>query len=268
MLRPNWICLFLCAGFMLAACVSTVAQSEAKLGQHDYVFDSEVEPIKYLLFLPAAYDDDPEALWPLIYFFHGAGENGDNLDRIKVHGPPMLVEKDPDFPFIVLSPLMSHTMVNVPWTPFLETHLALLEDVEANYRVDASRVYLTGLSQGGFVTWYMAAAYPATFAAIAPIAGGGNRSTACALTGVPVWAFHGSADSVVSVSNTEVMVEAIEDCGGVPKFTIYPGVGHNSWTRTYDNPELYDWFMSYGGVPTSIQLHNHLSIAWSHLKRL
>ncbi|MFB0516806.1 MAG: alpha/beta hydrolase-fold protein, partial [Candidatus Neomarinimicrobiota bacterium] len=106
------------------------------------------------------------------------------------------------------------------------------------------RIYLTGLSMGGYGTWSLALAQPERFAAIAPICGGGDRRQACRLKDLPVWAFHGARDKVVPVRRTKRMVRAIEKCGGSPRLTIYLDAGHDSWTRTYDNPELYEWLLS------------------------
>ncbi|MBN2840022.1 MAG: prolyl oligopeptidase family serine peptidase, partial [Coriobacteriia bacterium] len=113
----------------------------------------------------------------------------------------------------------------------------------ARHRVDEDRVYVTGLSMGGFGTWALAAAYPDRFAAIAPICGGGDPEQACRHADVPTWAFHGEQDQVVPVERTEEMVEALQACNGDVRMTLYPDLGHDSWTVTYDNPELYEWML-------------------------
>ncbi|MBD2100050.1 prolyl oligopeptidase family serine peptidase [Leptolyngbya sp. FACHB-261] len=191
----------------------------------------------YLLFLPQRYE---EQSWPLILFLHGAGERGSDLNRVKQHGIAKLVEEQANFPFITVSPQCpqgQHWQVSLLST--------LLDQVTQTYRVDPSRIYLTGLSMGGYGTWYLAAAQPQRFAAIAPICGGGNPKQACELKDLPVWAFHGARDRIVPLSETELMVKALEACGGNVKFTIYPEAGHNSWTQTYNNPDLYAWFLEH-----------------------
>jgi predicted peptidase len=196
--------------------------------------------LKYLLYLPEGYDKDPDKKWPLILFLHGAGERGDNLEKVKIHGPPKLVEHGRKLPFIVVSP---QCPADSWWEPVSLN--ALLDEVQDRYRVDPDRIYVTGLSMGGFGTWDLATRYPERFAAIAPICGGGNKLLVGRIKSVPVWAFHGDADPVVPVKRTDEMVEALKRAGGNVKYTCYPGVQHDSWTATYNNPELYEWFLSH-----------------------
>ena len=129
------------------------------------------------------------------------------------------------------------------WNP--DTLNALLDEVLAKYKVDPDRVYLTGLSMGGFGSWELGTSIPERFAAIAPICGGGKPSQAARLKDVPVWAFHGAKDRVVPIARTEAMIKALKDAGCEPKFTVYPEAGHDSWTETYNNPELYKWFLEH-----------------------
>ena len=203
------------------------------------------EQREYAIFVPPQYQRNPDHHWPLILFLHGAGErgpaDGSKLDLVKVHGPPKIVEKDKDFAFIVVSP-QCHT--DERWDP--KQVLALLDHVLKTYPVDPDRVYLTGLSLGGYGTWATAAAAPDRFAAIVPICGGGDPKQACKLKDLPTWAFHGDADKAVPVARSQAMVEAIKKCdeNAPVNLTIYPGVGHNSWTQTYENPKLYDWVLS------------------------
>ena len=111
--------------------------------------------------------------------------------------------------------------------------------------MDTRRIYLTGLSMGGYGTWATATRYPDRFAAIAPICGGGEVLLANLLKDTPIWAFHGDADTVVPLSKSQEMVEAVNRSGGNAKLTIYPGVNHDSWTQTYNNDALYEWFLSH-----------------------
>jgi predicted peptidase len=119
----------------------------------------------------------------------------------------------------------------------------LLDSLAVQYRVDPERVYLTGLSMGGYGTWMTAIEYPERFAAIAPICGGGDPADVARIKHLPVWVFHGGRDTVVPLKNSEVMVEALQKAGNAVKFTVYPEAGHDSWTVTYDNPQLYEWFL-------------------------
>ena len=122
---------------------------------------------------------------------------------------------------------------------------ALLDEIIEKYNVDTDRVYLTGLSMGGFGSWALGCRNPERFAAIAPICGGGQPYVAGKLKDVPVWAFHGAKDPAVPIIMSEVMVRAINRAGGNAKLTTYPNAGHDSWTATYTNQELYDWFLSH-----------------------
>ena len=198
--------------------------------------------LHYLLFLPAAYAVHPQR-WPLMLFLHGAGERGDDLQLVKRHGVAKIVEEQPAFPLLVVSPQCPPTEA---WAP--EPLLALLDDIEQHYDVDPERLYVTGLSMGGFGTWAVAIAAPDRFAAIAPICGGGDPSRVGVLRHLPVWAFHGARDPIVPLQRTVEMVEALRQCGGNVRFTVYPEAGHDAWTATYANPELYTWFLAHTRV--------------------
>jgi predicted peptidase len=195
-------------------------------------------PVKldYLLYLPEDYDAKDK--WPLVIFLHGAGERGDDLERVKVHGPPKLIDEGKSLPAIVVSPQCA---TNRWWHAQLLELTALIDDIEAKYKVDKDRIYLTGLSMGGFGTWALGAYTPERFAALVPICGGGEALAARAIKDVPVWAFHGAKDPVVPLSRSETMVQALERAKGNVKFTVYPDAMHDSWTETYNNPELWTW---------------------------
>lgn len=216
------------------------AQVAARFEAESTVDGAKVKsPINYLLYLPEDYGKK-EQNWPLILFLHGAGERGDNLDLVKVHGPPKLVEKRKDFQFVVVSPQCPKGK----WWDAAQLN-SLVDEIVAKHQIDNTRIYVTGLSMGGYGTWSLAAAYPQRFAACAPICGGGNVQTAEALISTPLWVFHGAKDTSVPLKQSEEMVEAIKAAGGNVKLTVYPEAGHDSWTESYDNPELYKWFLSH-----------------------
>jgi len=237
------------AALFLTGCVQMEKEEMAfelieRGGQHSHTFEETVTKTlscKYLLFLPEDYGQE-EKDWPLMLFLHGAGERGSDLQKVKVHGPPKIVEKQEDFPFIVVSPQCPE---GDWWDEKLDVLTNLLDDIVARYDVDTDRIYLTGLSMGGYGTWALASKYPERFAAIVPICGGGKRFMAYRLKDMPVWAFHGAKDSVVPLEESEEMVEAINDRGGNAKLTVYPDAGHDSWTKSYDNQELYDWLLEH-----------------------
>ena len=151
--------------------------------------------LNYLLFLPESYNNDQETNWPLILFLHGIGERGNDLELLKIHGIPKIVEKEKKFPFIAISP---QCPADYDWRDGImqETLLELLEKTLNNYRVDKDRVYITGLSMGGYGTWALATKRPDLFAAAVPICGGGDPSTASLLKNLPIWVFHGARDKV------------------------------------------------------------------------
>ena len=192
--------------------------------------------MKYLLYLPKDYEQKPS--WPLMLFLHGAGERGDNLELVKKHGPPKLIEAGKDFPFIVVSPQCPQGRW---WEP---VELAtLLDEIVEKYKVDQDRIYVTGLSMGGFGTWSLAAYQPKRFAALVPICGGGEPITMKLFAYPPVWVFHGAKDPVVPVERSQQVVEALKKSGGIVKVTVYPEAGHDAWTETYANPQLYEWLL-------------------------
>jgi predicted peptidase len=209
--------------------------------------------MQYLVYLPKEYDAKSSKRWPLMLFLHGAGERGTDLQRVAIHGPPSLVKQGKSFPFIIVAPQCPN---DERWQN--DSLVKLLDHVMAEYKVDAGRVYLTGLSMGGYGTWKLALAYPEKFAAIAPICGGGefidallaSRTKAAALRSLPVWAFHGAKDQVVPLAESERMVNALKKAGVKDvKLTVYPEADHNSWTETYNNPEFYEWLLKHERKP-------------------
>jgi len=194
----------------------------------------------YLLYLPHSHLHDISKRWPLIIFLHGSGERGDDLSKVKEQGLPKLLETKDDFPFIVISPQIP---MYENWD--IDVLDALLDEALEQLPVDPDRVYITGLSLGGHATWQWAAHSPDRFAAIAPVCGAGPLARACRLSHVPIWAFHGDQDTIVPFAASESMVKAVQSCGGEAHLTAYPGVGHDAWTDTYANPELYSWFLQH-----------------------
>lgn len=225
---------FACLLFCSAARVS--AEQQAKHIEKEITVTVKLD---YLVYLPDEYEKSDKK-WPLILFLHGSGESGKDISLVKKHGPPKIVESKRDFPFIVVSPQSPRRR---GWNP--DALKALLDEVLADYRVDRDRVYLTGLSMGGYGTWALAAMYPQYFAALVPICGGGDPEDAGALKDLPIWVFHGAKDEAVPLRRSEEMVAALKKLGADVKFTVYPEAGHDSWTETYENPELYQWLLSH-----------------------
>lgn len=214
----------------------TSGQSAQKLALQD----DGTDHINYLLYLPSSYGRDIVTQWPLIIFLHGSEERGDDPDMVKEFGIPSWLDARDDFPFIVISP---QCPTGLRWSPAWIK--SILDEAEGKLRVDESRVYLTGFSMGGYGTWDTAVAYPERFAAIAPIAGGGNAGLAGRLKDMPIWAFHGEMDVNVPVTESISMVDAVKPYTKDVKLTIYPNMTHDVWTMTYKNNDLYSWFLSH-----------------------
>ena len=243
-MRKRWLALAPVVLLGLAARIALADDAPKAGAQQPEKLDKQVTvtvKADYLLYLPADYGKQPDKKWPLILFLHGSGERGSNLDLVKLHGPPKVIEKSKNFlPFVVVSP---QCPADQWWQP--ATIIALLDEVIDKYKVDPDRVYLTGLSMGGFGTWQTAIEYPDRFAAIAPLCGGGNRYLAPKLKDIPVWAFHGQKDQAVPVQASIEMCTVIKQVGGDVRLTVYPELAHDCWTVTYDHRALYDWFLKH-----------------------
>ena len=175
--------------------------------------------------------------------------DGSQLFLVQGNGPPKLIEQGQHFPFIVVSPQVLFTNDQYWVTSDLSTLLDYMKD---NYAIDEDRIYVTGQSMGGFGSWYWAEDEPNTFAALAPIAGGGRPSRAAAISHIPIWNFHGDADPTVSIAYSDNTISALVAAGSSARSTVYPGVGHNSWTRTYNNLDLYDWIAAQSKSPIAM----------------
>ena len=213
--------------FLIGISVSRAQQQEKSM----------VSYTNYLLYVPK--DTSGNKLYPLLLFLHGSGERGNDLNLLKRNGPPSFLDNKNNFPFIVVSPQCAE---NGNWDT--QNLLTLLDHIEATLPVDKNKIYVTGLSMGAFGTWNLAQAAPERFAAIAPICGGGNLERLCIMRDVPVWAFHGAKDAAVPYEESERLVQRLKEFGSDVKFTLYPDLEHDSWTKTYQNQELYTWLLS------------------------
>lgn len=239
----------LLAGGLTTEAAENTESSHMQTPQRFEYTNSHTAELDYLLFLPKDYQAGGEKKWPLILFLHGAGERGSDIWKVAVHGPPKVAPNRADFPFIVVSPQCPNNQV---WSR--EVLLGLLDEIIAKHGVDTQRVYLTGLSMGGYGTWDLGLTHPERFAAIAPICGGGqtigvllaSQTKAESLRSLGVWAFHGGKDTVVPLSESERMVELLKKVGVKEvRLTVYPEAGHDSWTETYNNPEFYKWLLEH-----------------------
>ena len=212
-----------------------------------YSFQATIQKdvaLDYFLYLPAGYEGSDKE-WPLILFLHGMGERGDDLELLKLYGIPKNIEGGMTFPFIIAAP---QCPMDTIWSHELDALRALLDLLIGKYRVDTSRIYLTGLSMGGSGSWHFATEYPSLFAAVVPICGWAEPYTGFpdkvkAIKDVPIWVFHGAKDDVIPLSSSQELVEVLEAHQGNVKFTIYPDLDHDSWSEAYANPELYQWLL-------------------------
>lgn len=241
-IKGSLLAIAVCFAALLPGCASSPQTTARGPGMRAESFTGTVTrtvSAQYLISLPEGYGQI-DRTWPLVLFLHGAGERGSDLELVKKHGPPRLIAEGKTFPFIMVAPQCPDGQW---WSD--DVLIALLDKIENDYSVDRSREYVTGLSMGGFGTWRLAMLNPDRFAAILPICGGGDEKLICAIAKVPAWAFHGAKDPVVPLSESQKMVDALKACGGDPKLTVYPEAGHDSWTETYNNPDVYTWLLSH-----------------------
>lgn len=219
----------------LAMALPALAKSRAKK-----MISTVTTRTGYLTFLPKSYSPNGAQV-PLILFLHGSGERGTDLEKVKVWGPPAIAARDPDFPFMVVSPQLPE---GEAWHALALK--GLLDQVLAAYNVDRRRVYLTGLSLGGYGAWDLASRYPEYFAAVAPICGGGIARAVESMRAVPTWVFHGKMDDAVPEEESARMVEALKAAGGNVKYTVLPEGGHvDAWVHAYDKAGLFAWFLEH-----------------------
>jgi predicted peptidase len=248
---------------LLMACVAAAALAHAAEGpaMHATGFLHKTAPTPggeapYILYVPAGYS--PEQAWPLVVFLHGAGERGDNPWLAAEVGLGRAIRNDPaQVPALVLFPLCPAEKFWDSAIPAIETAMA---DTRRDYRVDDARIYLTGLSMGGYMTWLWGARKTDTFAALLPICGGGNlldikliigaesdydfgtlQERVAALATVPIHAFHGADDDVVPPQRSQEIVRMVTEAGGNVKYREYPKTGHNSWDQAYGSPRTWKW---------------------------
>lgn len=197
---------------------------------------------KYLIYLPSEYGKT-EKKFPVILQLHNAAYRGENLDKLKETGLLKAIEKDANSPFIVISPLCP---AGKSWVDDKPNAVAILDEVLKNYNAEATKVYLIGHSIGGTGTWQIGADYSGKFAAIAPLANGGNLTNeqAAKLKDMPIWAFHGEKDDVVPLAEHQKTIDSIKNAGNLTvKFTVFPDKNH-SLTGIYDDGEILKWFLS------------------------
>ena len=244
--------------FVLSLLVISSAYSQdltSKFEAKQFISESG-DTLNYRIFIPE--EVDSTGSYPLVLFLHGAGERGsDNKAQLK-WGVWRFVEDSVQqkHPSIVVAPQApkeqywgrldwreSMKMTEEPAKP-MYLSLQLLEQLQQDFEIDSSRLYITGLSMGGFGTWDVISRHPDMFAAAVPVCGGGDTRQAHRLTDLPIWNFHGAKDNVVPPRLSRNMMAAIRYAGGSPGYSEYPDVGHASWIYAYREPWLVDWMFS------------------------
>ncbi len=215
------------------------------------------DTLLYRVLKPLVYDAQKQ--YPLVIFYHGAGERGNDNERTLTHFAHFLANEKArkEYPCFVLVPQCEEgrRWVEVDWAANTHTQptqpsislamsLELIQATCKDYSIDTSRIYVTGLSMGGYATWDIITRYPELFAAAAPICGGGDEATASRVRDLPLWAFHGDKDGVVKPARSRNMIAAIRKAGGTPNYTEYKGVGHGSWKPAYQSQELLQWLFA------------------------
>jgi predicted peptidase len=244
-MRMRLMLLLAAAAVGAAGCVTTnikgIAAMEAGLetGFINKTGLVDGKPNYYSVYVPREYD--PAKQWPVILFLHGMGQRGsDGLNQTDV-GLPSAIRKNPDrFPCLVVMPQCRDDRF---WDEDAARAEQALKQTMAQYNVDPDRLYLTGLSMGGYGTWIYGARKTDVFAALMPVCGGGRVEDAPQLSRLPIWAFHGAEDEVVPVKETRVMVDAVAEAGGEIRYTEYPEVGHNCWDEAYNDPKAIRWLL-------------------------
>jgi predicted peptidase len=238
MTRFVWAFLF---AFLPALALSADSKATGFVDKTFKNADGTTSP--YVVFVPKDYDGTKD--YPVILFLHGSGESKGGMKKpVEVGIGTAIKHHEKTFPFITVIP-QSEKRTWGAATEDGKRAMAILDEVMKEYKTDPKRVYLTGLSMGGFGTWSLAAAHPDKWAAIAPICGGGNPKEAEKIKDLPCWCFHGDADPTVKVEKSREMIDALKKAGASPKFTEFPGVGHNSWDKAYATAELYPWFLEH-----------------------
>lgn len=232
------------AGVMLMeTSVAEAKDKEVATGFINKVLAFEGTTYRYVVYVPWEYT--PQKRWPVILFLHGAGERGtDGLKQTEVGIGRAIRLHSERFPALVVMPQCAPEQ----WWAGKMNEMALkaLDQTLKEYSCDENRLYLTGLSMGGFGCWNIVSEYPDKFAAVVPICGGGDpEKVSPKLKSLPIWVFHGAEDKVVPPERSRVMVEAVKSVGNTQiRYTEYEGVGHNSWDKAYEEKELIDWLFS------------------------
>jgi len=205
----------------------------------------ESEYYNYILYLPEGYDpEDTEKKWPVIYFFHGYGKQGDDLSVLVSEGPTRYLNKGGKLDAILIAPQCPGESHWADTNDEVKKLVHFVPEMSEKYNIDTSRMYLTGLSMGGRCTWKLALAMPDAFAAIAVVCGRTNTYQFETIQDMPIWMFHGAQDGTVDFNNINTILRRLhEKEHSYYKLTVLPHGGHEIWNTIYDSPEVYEWLL-------------------------
>ena len=194
--------------------------------------------VDYLVCRPKGYSTHKR--WPMLLYLHGSGQRGDDVSQLLTWGLPRLISEGLQVPMIVVAPLCR---ANTNWDS--RQLLALVDHLQEQLFIDPDRIYVSGESMGGFGTWDLIAVAPARFAAAVPVCGGGDIEKANRMVKLPIWAFHGAGDKVISVDQSQKMVDAVQARGGQARLTIFPDEGHSIGELVFSRNDLYAWLLEH-----------------------
>lgn len=251
------MCLLVAAALAGLACACHTIQTRLLRYQvrHMTLPSEQLTNMDYLVQLPNGYEQDTSRSWPLVFYLHGIGD-GQNFTKVLHFGPPHLVDEGKDLPCIVVSPRLPAGHF---WFHESRMLFAILDEVIRSNRVDKTRICVTGNSLGGFGAIALAALEPERFASLVPICGGVDYLDSMRLRDVPIWAFHGEKDPIIPVEESRRLVRLVNEIGGHAKLTTYPGVGHHSWERAYEDPELWQWILAQKKEPRDGKIRINLT---------
>ena len=208
--------------------------------------NAKKDQLPYRLLSPEKFD--PKQTYPLVVYLHGSGSRGTDNEKQLGGALNQITAKDnrKKYPCFVVAPQCSKKEPLNYWAKTVDSGIvmAMIKDVEKNHPVDLKRVYVTGLSDGGWGAWALLERYPDQIAAAVPICGRGEPTAAAKFAAVPIWVFHGAKDDTEPVKSSREMVAALKKAGGSPKYTEYADVGHNAWDRAYGDAKLFEWLFA------------------------
>ena len=264
----------------LSTNINCMAQIDNQIIKKEYFSDELNTSRDYWFYIPKEYVEEGNDEFPLMIFLHGNGERGNDIEKVLIHGPLKEIQNGRDFPFFIIAPQMPDfpegfkyvgspyswkeksrqpmkretTDWDIRWDEFYPPYgwdkisadlIKLINDAKDNYPIDERRIYITGLSYGGYGTWFMLINYPEIWAAGVPVCGAGNPKNVYKIGEIPVWLFHGGKDRVILPEWSLETADSLEASSGNIRVTVHEDLGHNCWERVYEGKDIYYWLLSH-----------------------